>query len=72
MALSSILHGINVIHFHKTDIEKLQRIENKEYRMINSELQPSQPSVLRGEVGTQHEGGKNQKRENAILKLYIK
>ena len=51
VALSSILHGINVIHFNKTDIEKLQRIENKVYRMILGAPAFTPVCVLRGEVG---------------------
>ena len=52
VALSSILHGINVIHFNKTDIEKLQRIENKVYRMIFGAPAYTLVCVLWGEVGT--------------------
>lgn len=52
VALSSILHGVNVIHFSKTDIEKLQRIENKVYRMILGAPAFTPVCVLRGEVGS--------------------
>ena len=34
VALPSILHGYNIVEFSKSDILKLQRIENKVYRQI--------------------------------------
>lgn len=51
VALPSILHGANVIDFSKTDIQKLQRIENKVYRQILGAPTYAQVSALRGEVG---------------------
>ena len=51
VALPHILYGANVIEFSKTDILKLQRIENKVYRQILGAPAYSQVSALRGEIG---------------------
>ena len=51
VALPSILHGHNVVEFSKSDILKLQQIENKVYRHILGAPSYAQVSALRGEIG---------------------
>ncbi len=51
VALPSILHGINIIDISKTDIDRLQRIENGVYRKILGAPTYAQGTALRGEIG---------------------
>ena len=50
LALPSILYGANIIEFSKTEIEKLQTIENSVYRQILGAPNYAQKSALRGEI----------------------
>ena len=51
LALPSILYGANIVELTKTDIEKLQTIENSVYRQILNAPCYAQKSALRGEIG---------------------
>ena len=51
VALPSILYGVNIIHLNKTDIGKLQRIENGVYRKILRAPPYAQEAALKGEIG---------------------
>ncbi|XP_050714164.1 uncharacterized protein LOC126997158 [Eriocheir sinensis] len=52
VALPSILYGVNIINITKTDIKKLQRIENEVYRKILRAPMYAQEAALRGEIGS--------------------
>ena len=51
VALPSILYGTDVVHFNKTNINTLQTIENKVYRLILRAPRYTPLCVLRGEIG---------------------
>jgi hypothetical protein len=51
VALPGILYGSSVIDFTKSDIEKLQKIENKVYRQILGAPLYTPQTTLRGEIG---------------------
>ena len=50
IALPSILYGTNIMNITKTEIEKLQRIENSVYRQILGAPQYTQGTALHGEI----------------------
>ena len=51
VALPSILYGASILGYTKTEIEKLQIIENKVYRQILGAPRYAQVGTLRGEIG---------------------
>ena len=51
IALPTILYGANVIDFTKTEIQKLQRIENSVGRKIMNAPSYTQEAALRREIG---------------------
>ena len=51
VALPSVLHGIPIIDMTKTDLDKIQRIENSVYRKILGGQRYAPNCTLRGEIG---------------------
>ena len=52
IVLPSILYGVNIMHFTKTEIKKLQQIENGVYRGILGAPKYAATCTLRGEIGS--------------------
>ena len=50
-AIPAILYGTDVIDFNKTEINTLQKIDNKVHRLILRAPKHAPVSVLRGDIG---------------------